>query len=171
MQTRMIRWALPFALVAAIGAGTAIAASAASHTSGGTVKTAKSAKYGAVLVAANGMTLYRYTPDSKGVSTCSGACAKFWPPLLASAGAKPTAGTGASSSLLGTIKRGKGAQVTYAGFPLYFYAGDKKAGDVAGQGVEGTWYVVSAKGALVKHAVAGTAATTASTTKKSTAWG
>ena len=171
MQTRMIRWALPFALVAAIGAGTAIAASAASHTSGGTVKTAKSAKYGAVLVAANGMTLYRYTPDSKGVSTCSGACAKFWPPLLASAGAKPTAGTGASSSLLGTIKRGKGAQVTYAGFPLYFYAGDKKAGDVAGQGVEGTWYVVSAKGALVKHAVAATAATTASTTKKSTAWG
>jgi predicted lipoprotein with Yx(FWY)xxD motif len=162
---------LPFALVAAVGAGTAIAASAARHASGGTVKTAKSAKYGTVLVAANGMTLYRYTPDSKGVSMCSGTCAKYWPPLLASGSAKPTAGAGADTVLLGTVKRGKVAQVTYAGFPVYFYAGDKKPGDVAGEGVQGTWYVVSAKGALVKHAVAATASKKKSTTGGGAAWG
>ena len=58
-------------------------------------------------------------------------------------------------SCVGTIKRGKGLQVTYAGWPLYTYVGDTKAGQMTGEGMEKTWYVVSAKGALVKKAVAG----------------
>ncbi len=138
-----------------VGVGVAMAATKATRSSGGTVKTAASSKYGTVLVAANGMTLYRYTPDKKGKTVCSGACAKYWPPLLLKGTAKETAGSGASAGLLGEIMRANGAaQVTYAGFPLYYYAGDKKPGDVKGQGFEKTWYVVSAKGALVKSAVA-----------------
>ena len=86
---------------------------------------------------------------------------------MAKGTAKPTAGTGASSALVGTIKRGKGLQVTYAGFPLYTYVGDAKAGQVKGEGTDKTWYVVSTKGALVKKAVATTNATT---TTPTTSW-
>ncbi len=168
MRGRWIRWTLPLALTAAVGVGVAMAATKATSSSGGTVKTAASSTYGTVLVAANGMTLYRYTPDKKGVSVCSGACAKYWPPLLLKGTAKETAGSGVSSALLGEVMRANGAaQVSYAGYPLYYYAGDKKPGDVKGQGFEKTWYVVSAKGALVKHGVA--AAKTTSTSKS--AWG
>ena len=169
MRSRWIRLILPLALAAVVGTGVAMAATKATSSSKATVKTAASSKYGTVLVAANGMTLYRYTLDKKGKSVCSGACAKYWPPLLLKGTAKETAGSGANASLLGTTMRANGAaQVTYAGYPLYTYAGDKKPGDVKGQGFEKTWYVVSAKGALVKHAVA--PAKTTSTSSGGAAW-
>jgi len=159
MRGRIVRWALPLALLAVMGVGAAMAATTTMHTSHATVKVAKNAKYGMVLVAANGRTLYRYTPDRKGVNACSrnAVCGKEWPRLLVKSTARPTAGAGASASLIGKIKQPKGLwQVTYAGYPLYYYAGDSKGGDVNGQGYESKWYVVNAKGALVKHAVAGT---------------
>lgn len=152
----MIRWLLPLAVIAAVGAGGAMAATSATHSSAASVKAVDNAKFGTVLVAANGRTLYRYTVDSKGVNRCTGVaiCAKYWPQLLVKAGAKPTAGSGVKASLLGTIKAKNGmAQVTYAGFPLYTFAGDKKAGQMNGQGFDKTWYVVNTKGALVKAAV------------------
>lgn len=154
----MIRWLMPVAVVAAVGAGAAMAATSASHSSAASVKAVKSAKYGTVLVAANGKTLYRYTIDSKGVNRCTrnATCAKYWPQLLVKAGVKPTAGAGLSASLLGTISAKNGMrQITYAGFPLYMFAGDSKAGQVNGQGFEKQWYVVNTKGALVKAAVKG----------------
>jgi predicted lipoprotein with Yx(FWY)xxD motif len=154
----MIRWLLPVAVVAAIGAGAAMAATSATHSSTAAVKAVSSAKFGMVLVGSNGHTLYRYTPDSKGVNRCTGvpACAKYWPRLLVKASVKPSAGTGVEASLLGTIKATSTMrQVTYGGFPLYTFAGDTKAGQVNGQGFQKTWYVVNTKGALVKHAVSG----------------
>jgi predicted lipoprotein with Yx(FWY)xxD motif len=102
---------------------------------------------GKVLVAANGRTLYLFTADKGKTSTCYGKCASFWPPLIAS---KPSAGAGAKASLLGTTKRKNGKrQVTYAGHPLYFFAKDKKAGDINGQAFVhfgGAWWVISAAG-------------------------
>ena len=45
---------------------------------------------------------------------------------------------------LDVIARDDGAkQVTYNGRPLYHYAGDKAAGDVAGDGMGGVWHVAS----------------------------
>lgn len=172
MRSRLIRSGLPLVLLAVMGVGVAMAATTSMRASGGTVKVVAS-KYGKVLAAGNGMTLYRYTPDKKGVSVCSGACAKYWPPLLVKGTAKATAGPGASAGLLGTIKRGNAKQVTYAGFPLYFYAGDSKPGDVKGQGFQKIWYVVSAKGALVKQAAAAAPAPapTTSTSSSGSAWG
>ena len=167
MSRRTIRWILPLLGVAAIGAGAAMAATTATHSSAGTVSVAKSSKYGMVLVSSSGRTLYRYTPDSKGHNTCTGSCGTYWPAYMVKGKAKPTAGSGASAALVGTIKHGKGLQVTYAGYPLYTYVGDTKAGQVNGEGKEKTWYVVDTKGALVKKAVASTGGTT---TSKS-AWG
>ena len=97
----------------------------------GTVDASKTSTLGTVLVAANGHMLYRYTVDSKGVNRCSNvpACSTYWPALLIKTGTKPTVGSGASAKLLGTISAANGMrQVTYAGFPLYFFSGDKNAG-------------------------------------------
>ena len=127
MRGRWIRLVLPLVLVAVAGAGAAMAATASTHAQSGTVRAVKSKSYGMILVAANGKTLYRYTLDSKGVNRCTGdaACVKYWPQLLVKATAKPTAGTGASAGLLGTIKAAHGMrQITYAGFPLYYFVGD-----------------------------------------------
>jgi predicted lipoprotein with Yx(FWY)xxD motif len=173
----MIRWLLPAVLVAAIGAGGAIAASAATGSSAASVKAVTNAKFGTILVAANGKTLYRYTKDSKLVNRCSSdkACAPYWPPLLVKATVKPVAGAGVKSSLLGTIKAKSGMrQVTYAGFPLYYFSGDKAAGQLNGQGFESEWYVVNGTGAFVKHAVAtstGGTSTTPTSTDPGYNWG
>ncbi|WP_249295848.1 hypothetical protein [Agrococcus sp. Marseille-Q4369] len=48
---------------------------------------------------------------------------------------------------LGTIVGVDGAtQVTLNGWPLYDFAGDSAAGDVAGQGVNDVWWVLSPAG-------------------------
>ena len=174
MRGRWIRFGLPLLLVAVAGAGAAMAATASTNAQG-TVMSVKSKSFGTILVAANGKTLYRYTLDTKGVNRCTGnaACAKYWPQLLVKSTAKPSAGTGASAGLLGTIKAAHGMrQVTYAGFPLYYFAGDSGAGQTKGQGFEKEWYVVNTKGAFVKHAVAGGTTSTKSTSTSSGAgWG
>jgi len=177
MRGRLIRWVLPVVLVAAVAVGAAMAATGSTHARAGTVQTSKSKSFGTILVSSTGRTLYRYTIDGKRVNRCSGnaTCAKYWPALLVKAGANPTVGAGATAALLGTIKAAHGMrQVTYAGFPLYFFAGDTAAGQTKGQGFESQWYVVNTKGALVKHAVAANAAKTTPAsggTTTSDAWG
>jgi predicted lipoprotein with Yx(FWY)xxD motif len=171
MLGRAIRWALPIALLAPIGVGVAVAATGSAHSSKATVKAVKNAKFGTVLASSSGRTLYRYTLDRKGVNNCTkdATCAKYWPRLLVKGTAKPTVAGGANARLVGTIKQPKGLrQVTYAGYPLYTFAGDKGAGQVKGQGFEKTWYVVNTKGALVKHAVEAMTTTTSSSTPPAT---
>lgn len=101
---------------------------------------------GSVLVDANGRTLYLYTPDTGGTSTCYGQCATTWPPLTT--GGAPVAGSGVDASLLGTTTRTDGSvQVTYAGHPLYYFARDSAAGQTNGEGFGGIWYAVTPAGA------------------------
>jgi predicted lipoprotein with Yx(FWY)xxD motif len=108
-----------------------------------------------MLVTANGMTLYMFTKDKKGQSTCTGGCAKFWPPLL---GAVPPAPVPGFSGAFGLTSQSGSKQVTYSGSPLYTFANDKKAGDSKGQGVGGVWWMVlapaSVTASLVKTAPA-----------------
>jgi predicted lipoprotein with Yx(FWY)xxD motif len=112
-------------------AASVLAAAALASTSASTISL-KSTGVGNLLVGANGRTPYLFTADKGPKSVCYGQCATYWPPLIAG---KPTAGKGLKASLLGTTKRKDGKlQVTYGGHPLYFFALDKKAGDVKGQG-------------------------------------
>jgi predicted lipoprotein with Yx(FWY)xxD motif len=119
----------------------------------GTVSVSKT-KLGEVLVNSKGHTLYMFMRDKNGKSSCSGSCAKFWPPYLQHG--KATAGTGVKASLLGMTRRSNGSmQITYKKHPLYGFALDKKAGQINGEGMlafGGTWYAVSAKGAAVVKA-------------------
>ena len=97
------------------------------------------------LVDGKGMTLYLFTKDTPNTTVCYDKCATAWPPLLTTG--SPVAGEGVDASLLGTTDRTDGTvQVTYNGWPLYYYEKDKAAGDVVGQDVGGVWYVVSAAG-------------------------
>src|SRR5689334_7280470 len=120
-----------------------------------TVKTGKESTLGAVVVSAQGRTLYHYTDESRGKVDCTGGCAKLWPPLVVKAGAKPVAGAGIAASKLGVLKRPDGSmQVTYGGLGLYLYAGDKTAGQAKGEGLESAWYAVSPAAKIVKPAAA-----------------
>lgn len=106
-----------------------------------------STSLGEVLTDADGMTLYMFTEDSDGSSACEGSCLSTWPILAG----KPDAGSGADAGLIGTIERGDGeTQATYGGHPLYYYASDSSAGDVNGQEVQDSWYVLDAQGQPVE---------------------
>jgi predicted lipoprotein with Yx(FWY)xxD motif len=119
---------------------------AASISSGGAqVMVGQNTALGAYLVDSKGMTLYLYTKDTPNTSNCNGGCATAWPPLLTSGA--PVAGAGVDASKLGTTTRADGTtQVTYNGWPLYYYAQDKAAGDTTGEGVGTVWYVITPDG-------------------------
>ena len=125
----------------------------------------RNTKLGRVLVNSTGHTLYLFKKDKNGKSSCSGSCAKFWPPLLSRG--KPTAGPGVKASLLGRTRRSNGSrQVTYNKHPLYTYALDKRAGQTKGEGsfaFGAKWYAVSAKGAAVVKPPTTTTTTTTTT--------
>jgi len=108
----------------------------------------RGSKLGQTLVDGQGRTLYLFEADQAGKSACNGACTSAWPPYLSNG--TPHAGTGVTGALLGTSVRGAGGtQVTYHGHPLYYYAGDSRPGDAAGQGLDqfgAKWYVLAASG-------------------------
>jgi predicted lipoprotein with Yx(FWY)xxD motif len=113
------------------------------------VAVAKNNKLGSILVDDKGMTLYLFTTDKPNTSNCYGKCATFWPPLLTSGA--PVGGDGLDASKFGTTTRTDGTvQVTYNSWPLYYFAKDKAPGDVAGQKVQGTWFVVAPSGDAIK---------------------
>jgi predicted lipoprotein with Yx(FWY)xxD motif len=133
------------------GGGDATAASSSSMGSsntGATIRVSDNGKLGKILVDSKGRTVYLFKKDTGSKSTCSGACAFDWPPVTTTG--KPTAGTGATASMLGTTRRSDGApQVTYNGHPLYLYIGDRNTGDANGQSVNAfgaEWYVLTPAG-------------------------
>jgi len=101
---------------------------------------------GPSLVGPDGRTLYIFTQDTDGTSTCNDECAEAWPPFEVTAGATIEAGDGVTGDL-GIIERDDGAsQVTHDGMPLYFYAADAEPGDATGEGVSGVWFIASPEG-------------------------
>lgn len=116
-----------------------------SATGDGVVLVADSA-LGEILTDANGMSLYLFTNDSDGESSCSDDCAAAWPPLTVESTADAVAGDGVIGEI-GTIERDDGSlQVTIGGAPLYLYAADAEPGDLAGHQVGGVWFAVTPEG-------------------------
>jgi predicted lipoprotein with Yx(FWY)xxD motif len=97
---------------------------------------------GPVVVDGAGRTVYRYIPDHRRSSTCTGACAVDWPPLLAVP--HPRYGPGILRSLVGWTARPNGRrQVTYDGWPVYTSRLDTAPGQAAGQAYDmGLWYAL-----------------------------
>ncbi len=109
---------------------------------------------GTILVDRGGFTVYEFTRDKGAHNSCIklSHCPTAWPALTTSG--KPLAGAGVNRKLLGTITLSRGVkQVTYAGHPLYTYAGDSGPAQTFYVGVSafgGSWYALNAGGHAVK---------------------
>jgi hypothetical protein len=72
----------------------------------------------------------------------------------ATGSARPASVVATKTSSLGTTKRADGSrEVTSAGHPLYYYAGDTTPGQTTGQGSDGfgsPWWVVSPAGQAIQ---------------------
>jgi predicted lipoprotein with Yx(FWY)xxD motif len=126
--------------------------SATSSPRPASVLATKTNSLGTFLVDAKGRALYLWDADHGSMSACNGECATDWPPLTTAG--TPTAGGQAKSALLGTTKRSDGSrEVTYAGHPLYYFAGDSGPGQTSGQGSDSfgsPWWVVSPGGKAIQ---------------------
>jgi predicted lipoprotein with Yx(FWY)xxD motif len=160
MQKLLITAAITSALLAAACGGTTPSATASSPSpspaaspaaAGATIAVATNTKLGQILVDGKGVTVYLFVADTGTSSTCYTSCAALWPPVFTTGA--PQAGAGATASLLGTTTRTDGkVEVTYAGHPLYYFVGDKAAGDTTGQGINqfgALWWVLTPSGAAM----------------------
>ncbi|HWY79579.1 MAG TPA: hypothetical protein VNW29_04425 [Candidatus Sulfotelmatobacter sp.] len=85
-----------------------------------------------------GTALYTYDKDTKGVSNCTGTCARIWPFYTSGATAEKLLPTNIS-----VITRSDGSkQFAWKRMPLYYYSADKKPSDITGDGVGGVWHIV-----------------------------
>ncbi len=101
-------------------------------------KTATDVAKGDYLTDFQGMTLYIFDKDTTGVSNCYSTCAVNWP-SYSSAAAIPSQ----LPENITVVTRTDGSQqFAWKGMPLYYYAADKKAGDITGDGVDGVWHLV-----------------------------
>lgn len=163
-RSLLIAFAVPALALAACGGETtnltpnaapaptaaAPAASPASPGSAVAVKTATS-DLGRILVDPTGRTLYAFTNDVAAESTCTGTCAEAWPPLVVDE--RWNVAPGLDSGVFSTITRPDGSLQLAAGkFPLYYFSGDARPGDVNGQGSGDVWFVVAEDATLVREA-------------------
>ena len=120
-------------------------------TGAATVNVAEVGTFGEALVDGEGRSLYLFTNDTQdsGTSSCTGECLVNWPPQLTDG--DPVAGTGVDAAMLGTITLPDGTtQVTYNGWPLYYYIDDAAAGDSNGQAVGDVWFLVTPAGEMIQ---------------------
>jgi len=128
------------------------AAGSSSAAAAGEMIQTGSSSLGTMLTDGAGKTVYYWEHDTGTSSTCYGACAGVWPPVLTTGA--PVAGSGIQASLLGTTTRTDGkVQVTYNGHPLYYFAGDSKPGDINGEesnNFGAKWYILSPAGKKIE---------------------
>jgi len=141
------------ATLAASGAA-AQAGGSGAHASRAATVSLRHTALGKILVSGSGRTLYEFSRDHANRNTCAtiSECPATWPALKATS--RPTAGSGVRASLLSTIRLPHGgSQVTYAGHPLYLYAGDSGPGEttyVGERAFGGNWYAINAAGQTVR---------------------
>ena len=109
-----------------------------------------SSKLGKIVINGRGLSAYFYDLDkaNSGKSACSGACLKYWPPILSPTSKPLVSGVSGHISTIATAQ-GK-RQITINGRPLYTFSRDRAPGDINGQGSEGIWHLLSASGREIK---------------------
>jgi predicted lipoprotein with Yx(FWY)xxD motif len=105
----------------------------------GTLRAANNPAVGAYLTDARRMTLYYYKNDKGSLkNTCTDDCASKWPAFFA--GPIDIASSELNRNDFSQfIKDDNYQQTTFMDWPLYYYFGDKKPGDMNGQGFGGVW--------------------------------
>ncbi|SNR47878.1 hypothetical protein [Flavobacterium sp. ov086] len=120
------------------------------------VNLSTSATLGTYLSDKSGRSLYVFATDANGQASCTGGCEALWPAFVVDNLTADKLGAGLTFSDFGTITTTSGKkQVTYKGWPLYYYApvsgsdaygnGGKNtleaAGKTTGDGVGGIWFI------------------------------
>ena len=113
---------------------------AASPTGSGTTAAEdyplKASADGSYLTGKDGRALYVFAKDTKdsGKSACNGQCLANWPAYAADDPSEIEA-EGASGTLSIVTRDDGSKQLAYNGMPLYYFAGDKAAGDTNGKAI------------------------------------
>jgi predicted lipoprotein with Yx(FWY)xxD motif len=109
-----------------------------------TLKLGTSATLGSYLTDKDGNTLYYFSNDAAGANNCTGGCVANWPIFFASGLTQAKLGTGLLLADFDSITSANGKQLTYKGWPLYYYApgGVREAsGQTTGENIGGVWFV------------------------------
>jgi predicted lipoprotein with Yx(FWY)xxD motif/polyisoprenoid-binding protein YceI len=94
---------------------------------------------GTYITDAAGMALYTFANDTPGISNCYDRCATAWPPLLVEEGMAITAVDGIPGEINTTEREDGTLQVSYDGWPLYYWVNDEAPGDTTGHNVSNVW--------------------------------
>lgn len=87
-----------------------------------------------------GMALYLFTKDMADLSSCLEACLKNWPIFYSE---QLLLSENLNAKDFGSFTRTDGAkQLTYQGWPLYYFVKDLKANDTTGEGVGNVWFLI-----------------------------
>lgn len=113
------------------------------------VSLSTSTTFGSYLTDKDGKSLYFFANDANGQASCSGGCEAVWPPFYVDNLTADKIADGLTFSDFGTITTSSSKkQLTYKGWPLYYYAPvvngvntRETAGQTTGDGVGGVWFI------------------------------
>ena len=108
------------------------------------IKLATSATLGNIITDKAGNTLYFFANDGNGANNCTGGCTTAWPNFNVTGLMQSQLSDGLLLADFATITTPSGSQVTYKGWPLYYYAPGgvrENPGQITGDGVNGVWFV------------------------------
>ncbi len=114
-----------------------------------TIQLGTSTSLGSYLTDTLGNTLYYFSDDFDGQSSCAGGCLSLWPIYFAGDHlTQASLVTGLDIADFGTITTPAGKQTTYKTWPLYYYAPAvgginvrENPGEIKGEGFGDIWYV------------------------------
>ena len=104
------------------------------------VQVTNTAEYGDILTDREGLSLYFFTKDAQSeASSCTDGCLDAWPLFDQGNLYLPE---DLNRDDFARFERADGSmQVTFKGWPLYYYQSDENPGDINGEGVINSWYV------------------------------
>ncbi len=108
------------------------------------IKLSTSSALGNYLTDKDGNALYFFSQDANGINNCTGGCTTAWPIFTVTALTLEKLGPGLVLTDFGSVTASTGTQVTYKGWPLYYYAPGgvrEKPNLTSGEGVNGAWFV------------------------------
>lgn len=115
-----------------------------SEPTGPTLQVLSNDNTGEYLADDEGKTLYYFKKDAEGKSNCTDDCLANWPLVKASDYGVPDGYDKADFDSITREDNGE-EQLTYKGYPLYYFVKDEAQGDVNGEGAKEVWYIVNNK--------------------------
>jgi predicted lipoprotein with Yx(FWY)xxD motif len=167
------------ALLSVVAAVTMVSVASASSGPNPPLNKANAGGYSGILVSSTHRSLYVLSVESGGHIRCRAACLSFWPPMIVKSSVTTVKIGNGVKGKIGFVRRSATTkQVTFNGFPVYWFSGDSGPNQVNGQGISldgGMWSLVhagssSARSTRVKtiHTQTTTTTTPATTTTSPT---